>query len=82
MTTKQKADQVLGNEYSIIKTIRFDNLLIKELLLVIDVEDLRQQLRQEERSPTPVHYQLKEEYHLGNKQGPTPLNELENNPSD
>ena len=58
------------------ETLGSDNLLIKEIPLVIDVEDLRQQLRQEERVPTPTHYQLEEEYHSGSEQGP---NEPENN---
>ncbi len=56
-----------------------DNLLIKEIPLVIDVEDLRQQLRQEERTPIPIQYQSEEEYYSGSEQGPTPLNESENN---
>ncbi len=38
------------------ETLGSDNLLIKEIPLVIDVEDLRQQIRQEERAPTPIHY--------------------------
>jgi len=37
------------------------------------------QQQQEERLSTPVHYQSEEEYHSGSKQGPTPLNEPENN---
>jgi len=49
------------------ETLGSDNLLTKELPLVIDVEDLRQQLRQEERPPTPIHYQSEEEYHLGSE---------------
>ena len=61
------------------ETLGSDNLLTKELPLVIDVEDLRQQLRQEERLPTPTHYQSEEEYYSGSEQGPTPPNESENN---
>ncbi len=56
-----------------------DNPLIKEIPLVIDVEDLRQQLRQEEKAPTPIHYQLEKEYHSGSEQGLTSPNEPENN---
>ncbi len=42
-----------------------DNPLIKKILIIIDVEDLRQQRwqREEERPPTPMHYQSEEEYH-------------------
>ena len=62
------------------ETLGSDNPLIKEIPLVIDIEDLRQQLRQEERPPTPVHYQSgEEEYHSGSEQGPIPPNEPENN---
>ncbi len=61
------------------ETLGSDNPLIKEIPLVIDVEDLRQQLRQEERAPTPIQYQSEEEYHSGSEQGPTSLNEPENN---
>ena len=56
-----------------------DNPLTKELPLVIDVEDLRQQLRLEERLPTPIYYQSEEEYHSRSEQGLTSLNEPENN---
>ena len=64
------------------KTLGSDNPLIKELPVVIDVEDLRQQVQQqqEERLPTPVYYQSEEEYHSGSEQGLTPPNESENNP--
>ena len=61
------------------ETLESDNPLIKEIPLVIDVEDLRQQLRQEERVPTPGHLQSEEEYHSGSEQGPTPPNEPGNN---
>ncbi len=36
-------------------------------------------MRQKERLPTPVHYQLEEEYHLESEQGLTLLNEPEDN---
>ena len=49
------------------ETVGSDNPLIKEIPLVIDVENLRQQLRQEERAPIPIQYQSEEEYHSGNK---------------
>ncbi len=87
MTIKQKADQILVNECSIIKT-RFskeketlgsDNLLIKELPIVIDVEDLKRQFQEEERPPTPVHYQSEEKYYSRSESSPTSLNESENN---
>ena len=57
------------------ETLGSDNPLIKEIPLVIDVEDLRQQ----ERLPTPVHHESEEEYHSGSEQGSTPPNEPENN---
>src|SRR6266542_113851 len=58
-----------------------DNPLIKEILIVINIEDLRQQLQQqeEEKSLTPIHYQSKEEYQLESKGSPISLNEPENN---
>ncbi len=61
------------------ETLGSDNPLIKEIPLVIDVEDLRQQLRQKERAPTPIQYQSEEEYHSGSEQGLTSPNEPENN---
>ncbi len=77
-STKQRAfnyqDEIQRRE-----TLGSDNPLIKEIPLVIDVENLRQQLRQEERAPTPIQYQSEEEYHSGSKQGLTPPNEPENN---
>ena len=38
-------------------------------------------MRQKERPPTSTHYQSEEKYYSGSEQGPTPLNEPENNQS-
>ncbi len=55
----------------------FDNLLIKELPVIINVEQLREQFKHQKQERPPISdQQLSEtEYQLGSERGSTLLNE-------